>query len=286
MAEAAPKTEDKVEDVSDVQENQESEGTVEVTLSPEEQRAESFGWMPKEKWIEKGNTEDDWVPAKHFLKFGELKKEVVNKDKILQKQEKVIKKMKDHHLSVKEQAYNAALAQLRKERQSALDDGDIVAAEKIRDRIDATKEQFAKAPALPPEIEQELQTANVGDTPPEFYEFHDRNPWYESDPSKQDEMSREADIYGATFVQRQRLAGKNVTPSDVYQAVEKFIRKAYPDKFETPKSPVGDTPSRSGPTSSRGASKLTPQEAEIAKAFGLTEKQYLDELKSMKKGGF
>jgi len=285
MAEA-PKIEDKEipEDKENLKEDTDSgEGGEAIELSPEEQKAESFGWMPKEKWVETGKSEDEWVPAKHFLKFGELKKEVISKDKILQKQDKVIKKMKDHHLNVKETAYQAALAHLRKERQAALDEGDIVAAEKLRDRIDITKEQYAKAPALPPEIEQELQTPSTPDEPPaEYHSFAAKNPWYEPNPVKQDEMSKDADAYGFSFVQKARLSGKTVTAGEVYEAVEKFIRRAYPDKFSNPKSPVGDPPSRNGGTKSSAADKLTAEELAVAKNFNLTPEQYLKELKGYK----
>jgi hypothetical protein len=276
----APKEDVVDSKVLDSEEGGESGEQVAV-LAPEEEKAQSFGWMPKEDWVKAGKTEEEWVPAKHFLKFGELKQQVISKEKMLTKQEKIIKKMKDHHLNVRERAMADAMSQLKRERAAALEEGDIIAAEKIRDRIDYTKEQFQKTPLLPKDIEDELQSNTINDPPAEFYEFSSRNPWYEADPKRQDEISQEADALGYAFVQKSNLNGRTVTANDVYEHVEKQIKKLYPEKFGTPKSPQSDTPSRSSGSSS-SESKLSSEEIAIAKSFGLTEKQYLAELKAYK----
>lgn len=274
--------EDEVVDSKVLDSEEGGESGEQVALAPEEEKAQSFGWMPKEEWVKAGKTEEEWVPAKHFLKFGELKQQVISKEKMLTKQEKIIKKMKDHHLNVRERAMADAMTQLKRERAAALEEGDIIAAEKIRDRIDYTKEQFQRTPLLPKDIEDELQsTGTINDPPAEFYEFSSRNPWYEADPKRQDDISQEADALGYAFVQKSSLNGKTVTADEVYKHVEKQIKKLYPEKFGTPKSPQNDTPSRSsGATGS--SDKLSSEELAIAKSFGLTEKQYLAELKGYK----
>lgn len=250
-----------------------------VQSSPEEQKAEGFGWMPKEKWVEEGKSEDEWVPAKQFLKFGELKQQVIAKEKQLTKQEKVIKLMKNHHMQVKESAYKEALKQLRAEREAALEDNDFVKAERVKDRIEDIRERQVKDTHLPPEVEREMQeVGNIGDPPPEFYQFSSRNPWYIADPQKQDDLSKEADVVGYAYVEKNRLTGKTVTADDVYTHVEKYMKRSYPEKFGTPANPQTDTASR-GSSGKAAPSKLSPAEREVMEQFGLTEKAYLEEQK-------
>jgi hypothetical protein len=254
-------------------------------LKPEETTAVSFGWMPKEKWVESGKSEEDWVPAKHFLRFGEVKQREIAKDKQLQKQDKLIKMMKDHYLTVKDQARDEALRQLREERKDALKANDLTRAEELRDLMEETKEKFAKQPVVPPEIDREMREAAQAPTPQsppaEFFQFLDRNPWYIADATKQDEISREADALGNAEVLKARRSGREPTLNEVYDAVEKKIKKLFPDKFSAPGSPHQSAPSRKD-TKSSGSVKLSDEEMAVAKAFNLTPEKYLESQKGYK----
>lgn len=264
-----------------VEDNPAEEGEVvnnEVQTSPLETQAIGFGWKPKEKWVEDGNSEDDWVPAKHFLQFGEIKKQLVNKDKQLTKQEKIIKMMKNHHVNVKQAAYDDAVAALKVEKKAALENNDLIKVEEIKDRMDELREKSAKEKAIPAEIEKEEQEQiPVTQTPPtEYYQFLEKNPWYIQDPAKQDEMSREADVLGVAIVQRARNEGKNITYAEVYKAVEDRITKLFPDKFQKPVNPQQGSGRRSG-VGGKMSSNLSEAELEVAKAFGLKPEDYAKE---------
>jgi hypothetical protein len=275
-----PVVEDKVEDVV----VQEDDVVETPELSPSEQQAVSHGWKPKEKWVEDGGSEEDWVPAKHFLKFGELKKQVIEKDRDLSKATKIVKMMKEHHLNVRDAAYKQALETLRAERSTALEEADFVKAEKLRDQIEDTKERFTKQNVLPENVEREIREVEKStpaqDAPPsEYYEFLDRNSWYEADRAKQDEMSQEADKIGWAEVSAARANGRDLSPAQIYKIVETKIRKLYPEKFTTPKSPQSSSSGHNQASGGGKGAKLTAEEAEVAKNFGLTPEQYMAQQK-------
>lgn len=293
---------DKVEDVEDKQDEIESldkdtekkeEPAVETpTLTPQEEEAKSFGWLPKDEWVKAGNAEEDHVPAKHFMKFGQLKQEAIAKDRALQKQEKVIKLMRDHHMNVRETAYKEALAQLKRERQTALEEGEVARAEFIRDKIDEVKEEFTTKGALPKHIEDELKQTELEKQSqqtavnPDFPAWHAKNPWYiPAHEGKQDDISAEADTLAIAIVQRAVASGKQMSAKEVYDAVETKIKKMYPEKFKpaaAPKSPMGDSPSTSAPDKGGKGVKLSEEELAVARNFGLTPEEYAKQLKTYK----
>lgn len=252
-------------------------------LSEVEQSAVTFGWQPREAWVKDGKSKEDWVPAKQFMKFGDLKQQLIAKDKQLNKSEKIIKLMKDHHLQVRESAYKEAVNALKAEKRAALEEQDFVAVEKIKDRIEAEKEKYAAQRTLPVDVERELAEPQQSTPPVEFFEFKESNPWYKLE--NQDEMSLEADKIGAGEFQfeaaKAQREGRQPDLKRVYKAVEVKIRKLYPEKFATPKSPQSDGGSR-GSQGSSASSKLSEEEMQVAKAFNLTPEQFKSQQKSYK----
>lgn len=250
----------------------------------QEQTALGFGWMPKEEWEKAGHDAEDWVPAKHFLKFGELKTQLISKDKQVTKQDKIIKMMKDHHLRVKQTAYEEALKSLKAERKQALEENDIATAERLRDQMDEIKEQQAKDRALPQEVEKELQEVEppAPAVHPEFHTWHSKNPWYIPDNKKQDEVSQTADQLGIAIVNQARANGKQITVKELYEQVTTKIKRMYPEKFGTPKSPQESSPQSSGKGDNKSSVKLTDEQLAVAKNFGLTPEKYAEQLKSYK----
>lgn len=281
------KQDEKVEEGKEESTDEKSSSAVE--LSPLEQQAASYGWQPKEKWVESGNAEEDWVPAKHFMKFGELKQQTISKDKQLQKQERIIKMMKDHHLKVRETAYQDALKSIREERKMALEENDLVRAEALKDRIEELKEQHTKnAAVLPKEVEEEIRQAELEKQQqppapnPDFPVWHSKNPWYIVEVAKQDEISKEADVLANAIVEQARRDQRAITAKEVYEAVEKKIKKLYPEKFEPRRSPQSDSPNRTGAGGTKSTVKLTEDELAVAKAFGMTPEKYAEQQKSYK----
>jgi hypothetical protein len=248
--------------------------------------AKSYGWMPKDEWVKAGNAEEDWTPAKHFMKFGELKQKMIQKDKELQKQAKLFVLMKTHHEKVKETAYKQALNDIKQERKAALEQENFAKAESLRDEMDALKERYEVERALPADIQQELASPVIQPQGlnPEFVSWHSKNQWYVSDPAKQDEASKMADVMGQAFVLDAQRRGVQPSVSEIYQKVEKEIKARYPDRFKTPKSPQSDGPTTRGAPSPKGSVKLSEEQLSVAKAFGLSPEKYAQQLDTYDKG--
>jgi hypothetical protein len=237
----------------------------------EETIAMARGWKPKEDW---DGPEDDWKPAKAFNEYGELKEKLLEKEKEAKKLNKVVTLMKDHHLRVREAAYNDALKTLRAERQEALKADDFAKAEQIRDQIDDLKDRAYNEQPLPDHIEEVIEE-NTRDPDPAFFEFLDRNPWYK--PGGKDEISKRADALGIALAQ----TNPDMEFKDLIKLVEKDIRKLYPEKFTSPRQVVNEPGARgTGAGPSSGKVKLSAEEAAVAKEFGMTPEEYAKELKS------
>jgi hypothetical protein len=242
-------------------------------LTPDEQLATSRGWKPKDQW---DGPEDEWKPAKVFNQIGELKEQLVGKDKDLKKVNKVLDLMKEHHLRVRETAIAEAIRELKAQRAAALDEQDFGAAEKIRDQIDDVKTKFANTGALPQHIEQEVQ-AQTNEPDPELFAFMDRNAWYK--PNSTDAMSKKADALGWAY----KTENPDMPFKEIIKNVESDIRKLFPEKFATPRNPVNESGTRSSGSSGSSAKvHLTDEQKAIAKGFGMTEAAYAKELDSYK----
>jgi hypothetical protein len=263
---------EKVEDVKDdlPLDDKQSDGP---QYSEEETLAMTRGWKPKEEWE---GSEDEWKPAKVFNEIGELKEKIVSSEKELKKTNKVIQLMKEHHLNVRQNAYKEAVEALKTERQHALKEQDFAKAEEIRDEIDSVKEKFASDNVLPRDIERKLKEEQNSDPDPEFYAFVNRNPWYK--PNGGNEMSKKADALGWAYKQED----PNLQFADIIKKVEKDIRKLYSEKFDSPKNPVNEGGSRNSNEASSKKVKLSEQEMDVAKSFGMTPEEYVKELSTYK----
>lgn len=249
----------------------------EDTRTDAEKDAEGFGWQTKDKWVEAGKAEADWVPATHFLKFGELKKQIIEKEKALSKQEKLFKLMKEHHLNVKDQAYKDAYAMLKRERQDALKENDLIKAEEIKDRIEELRDDYDTRGELPAEVQEQIAQVEATNTPPpEYVSFLARNPWYVAEGRK-DQMSISAEAIGVA----ERANNPTISLEALLAAVEKGIRKMYPEKFGTPRSPQHDSGERRS-EANKTSTKLTAEQLEVAKLFDMKPEDYAKQLAGYK----
>src|SRR3990167_4897006 len=106
MADTEIKTDNKVETK-----------VTEVQLSETEQAAVTNGWVPKDQW--EGDP-DEWVPARQFIKNGELFGRINSyKNKIINL-EKTVGELVKHNDRVYDVGFQDAFAALKKERHSAL----------------------------------------------------------------------------------------------------------------------------------------------------------------------
>lgn len=255
-----------------VDETQSETQVEERQYSEEEVVAMARGWKPKEEW---DGPEDEWKPAKAFNEYGELKEKLLEKEREAKKLNKVVQLMKDHHLKVREAAFNDALKTLRAEKAKALEAEDFKKAEIIRDQIDDLKDRVANDQPLPDHIEEEIE-AQSQEPDPAFFEFLDRNPWYK--PGGRDEASKKADALGYAYAQ----SNPDWDFKEIIKQVEKDLRKLYPEKFERPRQVVNEPGARAGGSRPAGTVKLTEAERAVAREFGMTEAEYAKELGTYK----
>lgn len=256
-------TEKTNEDVKDQEQQPEK---VEKQYTDEEKTAISKGWKPKDEWE---GDEADWKPAKAFNEIGILKEEISKHEREVKKLNKVNAIMAEHYRNVRQTAYDQAVKDLKAQREAALESEDFVKAERIKDKLDEVKDRYSQEGVLPKEVEKEIKS-EVQSPDPEFYAFMDRNPWYK--PGGKDEMSKKADALGWAYAQEDR----SLTFKDVIQKVEKDIRKLYPEKFDTPKSPVNDNGNRGTTSASnKQTPKLSQEELDVARTFGMTPEEYV-----------
>lgn len=242
--------------------------------SEAEQLAMSKGWKPKDQWE---GDEKEWKTAEVFNEVGSLKDKLNETEKEVKKLNKITAIMKEHHLNVREAAYKQAMTDLKAMRNKALEAEDFVKAEKIKDQIEEVRDRYADDDVLPPEVEETIKQESQSPDPA-FGEFLERNPWYKA--GSKDEMSAKADALGFAYA----AADRSLTFKEVITKVEKDIRKLFPDKFQTTRSPVNDSPNRTGANGSSGAGKvkLSADELEVAKTFGMTAEEYAKQLESYK----
>ena len=98
-------------------------------------------------------------------------------------------------------------------------------------------------------------------------------------------MSVDADKIGvAEFqfeVNEAARIGRQPDLNKVYKTVETKIRKLYPEKFATPKSPQQESGTKAG-SGGKSNVRLSEEEAAVAKAFGLSPDKYQEQAKTYK----
>lgn len=246
-----------------------------------EQQALQSGWVPKDQW--KG-AEDDWVPAKQFVKYGQTEAELKRQRAEVSQKEKVIKSMKDHYLNVKEDAKKEVLDALKRSHREAIKAEDYVEATKISLQMEEIEDNLDKR-FVQHDRKIEEVSATAPTPPPEFYSWQEKNTWYQMGTN--DEMTIEADEMAIAYAKRN--PGKSYT--DMLDYVTTRIQKLYPEKFMTKqKERVADDVNEPGSVQSKSDTKskykLSQAEKEAAAAFGLTEQEFAESLKEydQKKG--
>lgn len=248
-------------------------------LSETEQQAIDNGWVPKDQW--KG-AEDDWVPAKQFIKYGQVEAELKRQRQEVSQKEKVIKTMKDHYLNVKEDAKREVVDTLKRTQKEAIKNEDYAEATKIGLQIDELEDNLDKKFSQHEQKMEEVSSTPPG-PPPEFYEWNSRNGWYKM--GQNDEMTIEADQLAIAYAKR----NPNKTYQDMLEYVTDRIQKLYPEKFvPKQKEREADDINEPGAVQNKGTSgktkiKLTDAEKEAAAAFGLTYEEFAESLKEYDK---
>lgn len=259
------------------QETKQTEQTQEVVqISPDEERASSRGWVPKEQWVEAGNKEEDWKPAKLFNEHGDMIGKLRAQEKKLQETERALQFLHQKNQEIYSTGYQAAIKQLRAEKREALAEGDLVKADEIDEKIDETQQQLQAVKQQPAPKPTQVD--------PEHTEWLERNSWYNDGV-----MQKFADALAIEYI---RVNNGQVTASDVRDFVEKEVKKEFPHKFQSKTtqaapSPDGEGRGGGGKNASgldsrlaKAKSEMTDEQRNIMKTMlkstGMTEKKYLE----------
>lgn len=203
------------------QKKQESQEIVEEQENdPIEQEARSAGWLPKEEY---SGDPAKWVSAEVFNartplfeKIDELNRQLRSQSHTHAKNMQLVQK---HLKDLREATYQKGIDDAKRAHRAALEDGDLVAADEIKDHIQEIRERQKEDIQLDTQVPQTQQ-----EFPPEFRMWVSQNKWYESD----DELKAAADTYGLT------LHRKGIQPDKVLEKVSEHIKKVFPEKFHNP----------------------------------------------------
>lgn len=238
-------------------------------LSEEEERAMDSGWVPKDQW--KGDP-DSWRPAKEFNERGELFNRIKQQSKDISELRNAMSFLTNQQRRQYFQGFNDAIAQLKQRRDTALEEGDLVTAQRINDKIDEHKEVMRE--------QRQVATAQPAPQPTQtFFSWAEKNPWY----TKDRKMTHFADAVGLAYKEE----NPDASEADMLRHVSKEVRESFPGKFTQPKSPPspdGDgrgatrgSPARSGSSSDENSMPAEHRELmkTILKTTGMTKEEYL-----------
>lgn len=244
-----------------------AEGQVEVPAI--EQQARELGWRPKEEfYADPKNEGKPWRDAERFVELTPLFKKIDEQHRQIKDLHKTTRHLAEHNQKIEKLSYEKALATLRAERRQALEEGDLVKAEELRDRIDDVKEQSRSV------AQQQTQPQLSSD----FESFVERNPWYNTNA----EMTRYAN--GLAM----ELNNQGVRdPAVALARIEEETRKAFAPK--TVRNPNKDSaPNLEG---GRGKAKsdnfsLTPEQERIMNTLiksgaPISREDYIKQLKQL-----
>ncbi len=241
---------------------------VQVEPTANETEARASGWVPKEEY---NGDENKWVDADEFVRRGPLFKKIDGQQRELKEVRKALDQLKNHHNSVKENAYKDALASLKAEKRNAFTEGDPDKIIQIDERIDLVKEQQRQ---FSQERAQEVNNAVREEIHPDFAVWTERNPWYNTSRP----MRAFADALGI------ELRATGLTPQEVLKKVELQVKEEFPTKFRNPNrdkaSPVEGTSKGSGKPTNDGLSDMERNVMErFVRQNVMTREQYIAEIK-------
>lgn len=252
----------------------------EVELSPIEQEASEFGWVPKDEWEKSGRDPNEWRSAREFTERGKLFKSMYELKRGYASLDAKHKALQQHHTHVFEKAHKQALDDLKREKRMAVRNDDLETAEAIEEEIEQLKETHEKEKQI---VQAEQIKASTAAAPnPEFQAWMDRNTWYLNDADLRDEADATALIYVNRNPQAQ--------PGIILKHVETTLRKRYPDKFGVRRAAPNAVASvdRTSNRSNKAGDTLELDDVEtkimksLVESGEMTEKEYKAELRRAK----
>ncbi len=245
------------------------EESVEETPDPIEAEARKEGWSPKEEW--RGDP-DKWVDAATFVENGKkingiLRSKVEKLESKLEQNLEATKEFREWTQKQQEKErkeLKARIAQLEKEREEAISEGDGQRFTKVDREINELRSETVETKENPiQKIAEQWQSENK---------------WYQ--PRSDDEMSIYADGIA------DRVAAEGYEGRAYFNEITRRVKARFPDKFENPRreqpaSVESPGASRDRPTNGRSFKDLPPEDKAQCERFlkeipGFTKEQFLE----------
>lgn len=248
--------------IENEQEVQESKPTEPTEI---EQRAMEMGWKPQSEFDPDSGKE--WIPADEFVRRKPLFDKIDKMSRDLRTMQQGMEAFKQHHEAVKKTEYERAMADLKKQRQAAIEEQDAVKAFEVSDKMRELEQSQQNASQIQPQ--QDLFTDWVAE-----------NKWYKTDV----ELQEFADALGIMY-------SKKMPPAEVLEKVSVEVRKKFPEKFRNPnKDRVSAVETADGkkrtPRNTNDNYALSDDERRIMRRIVstgvMTEAEYIAELKRTK----
>jgi hypothetical protein len=215
-------------------------------VSEIEVQASEYGWKPETEFrANPANEGKKWRTAEDFMDRKPLLDKIETYSRKVKDLEKGLNALAQHNQKISEQAYERALADLKAERRAALEEGDLVKAEDLKDRMDMVKQQAAQTKSIIP----------TAPTNPAFDEWVANNSWYNED--------RKARALADGIAQNLVEQGIR-NPAEIFATVEREVRETFPNKFRNPRkdaAPFTEAGNKKAPTKEKF--ELTPEEERI-----------------------
>lgn len=217
-----------------------------------EQRAEAQGWNPD---YDGPNAKT----AEQFIADGEkiapIQKERNNKlVQDIARLEKKLDTFQNIHMKTihetREQAYNQAVLDFKKQQREAAEEADADKVGEIQEKIENLKK--------PEEPKTETKREEIS---PEFSEWNAENTWY----MKDDEMTAYADMLGDRY--KSQFGDTPAGRKKFFKAIESGVKKVFPDNFGGNSSNAPDVETPSGGGSKKKGKALPPEAKAAAKKF-------------------
>lgn len=245
----------------------------EIEVDPVLEQAIKEGYDPEYKGPNKKTPEE-------FVKDGSFFKKIKEQNKTIDELKAVVKDLADHNTKVEKAAYDRAVADLKRAKETAVLEADLI---KVR-ALEAREEQLKAEQSAPKPVVNEAPKLTQ-----ELLDFQERNKsWFNRQTDENDEMVDAADFIANKIATQLKQRGLTMSQGEQLALVEKRIKEFYPKRFENEnqdKKPlvVRSSTSTGGNASSGLADRLTAQQKDFvkkARTYGskLTNEEYAKQL--------
>jgi hypothetical protein len=234
-----------------------------------EQEALSHGWKPESEFDASSGKE--FRSAKEFMQLKPLYDKIDEQHKEVKNLKRGLEAFGKHYNKVEQAAYERAMNELKSARTQALEEGDLVRAEAIRDEMDEKRAEATRKPVV-----EEVQV----DRSAEMNSWKQKNDWYEKD----EDMTAYADGVG------NKLLAQGKEPTEILAEVARRTRAAFPHKFRNPNkdsAPIVGGGSSKGKSGGSDTAFMSPTEVRIMESLiksgaPITREVYINDLKKSK----